>query len=59
VSKEFIIHCGVLYVREYCKQMGYSVFGLPICESVSVTMRPATLDEVTEYQAIEPQEKLV
>jgi hypothetical protein len=51
-SKEFLIHDGALYVRGGGYEPSFSPLGTPMDKSYSVYMRPATLDEVREYQEL-------
>lgn len=49
-SKEFLVLNGILMVRSVQRVSdGYDVNGRSQGSCVAVTMRPATLDEVSEY----------
>jgi hypothetical protein len=51
-EKEFLIVDGILMVRSVQRVSdGYDVDGRSQGSCVAVTMRPATLDEVSEYRS--------
>lgn len=53
MEKDFVVIDGTLMVREITKvQCSFSPRGKHCGAGVSVTMRPATRDEVSEYQLL-------
>jgi hypothetical protein len=49
-SKEFLLHDGVVMVREAKFGVGFSPQCTPMENCISITMRTATRDEIAEYQ---------
>jgi len=52
IEREFLVLNGILWIRETSRADSYSPEGDAVGESVQVTMRPATVEEVQEWKCV-------